>query len=91
VAFTSNADLTVDDHNALGNVFVHDRQLGLTIRAGVGLPGTFGERGACGAYVSPDGHYVTFSATSDDLVGQGREPHDTYVFCSTASIKRRRR
>ena len=45
VAFNSNAsNLVTDDTNGVGDVFVHDRQTGLTERVNVAFDGSQGDR-----------------------------------------------
>jgi len=71
VAFFSDADnLVAQDTNGVPDVFVHDRVSGLTERASVDsggnqIPFPFA---AGAASLSPDGRFVGFSSSADNLV-----------------------
>jgi len=76
VAFTSSAsNLVGNDTNGVVDVFVHDRQTGLTTRVSVSSEGAQGN-GMSGFVESPsisaDGRYVAFSSTASNLA-----PDDT--------------
>lgn len=69
VLFTSNAgDLLAND--VYGGVFVRDLKLGSTILVSVNSAGTGGSAGsdAYGGAITPDGRFVLFRSTADDLV-----------------------
>jgi Tol biopolymer transport system component len=75
VAFFSDAsDLVADDGNEGEDVFVRDMQTGTTARASAGLtPGTNNGGGTCctglpGISITPDGRYVAFASSAQDLV-----------------------
>lgn len=68
IAFTSTADnLVPGDLNQSTDVFVHDRQLGTTVRASVDALGQEGATGSRGASLAALGPYLTFE-TTDALV-----------------------
>ncbi|MDA3936328.1 MAG: cell wall-binding repeat-containing protein, partial [Actinomycetota bacterium] len=70
VTFESNAtDLVSSDTNGQPDVFVHDRQTGVTERVSVASSGDQAT-GSCEDYsvISPDGLYVAFSSDAADLV-----------------------
>lgn len=61
VAFSSNApDLVPNDNNGVWDVFVHDRQTGITERVSVNANGVGTSRDSEGAAISADGRYVAF-------------------------------
>jgi len=63
VAFASWADnLVPGDTNGSGDVFVHDRQTGITQRVSVDSAGNQGEEGGWWPTISADGRYVAFQA-----------------------------
>jgi len=76
VAFASEAVNLVDgDTNvcegswfSCSDVFVHDRQTGLTERASVSSGGAQGNGGSDGARISGDGRYVGFASAATNLV-----------------------
>jgi Tol biopolymer transport system component len=88
VAFVSVADDLVapgapdwPDANGLADVFVHDRVLGSTVRASVGLAGA-DPNGAChGApSISADGRFVAFASDATNLVtGDANGARDVFV------------
>ena len=74
VAFTSSAtSLVPGDTNNEDDVFVHDRQAGTTTRVSVSSGGAqavsrSGARWTQDQAISPDGRYVAFVSTADNLV-----------------------
>ena len=94
VAFASNAsDLVGGDTNGATDIFVYDRNTHTTQRVSVG--GTAGsEIQADGDSIrpslSPDGRYVIFSSSADNLVaGDNNGQPDTFIFDrQTHSIER---
>lgn len=70
VAFSSGAaNLVAGDTNALSDIFVRDRQGGVTARVSVGNGGVQGVGGhAQSAAISPDGRFVTFDSGANNLV-----------------------
>jgi Tol biopolymer transport system component len=69
VAFTSLAtNLVPGDTNAVEDIFVHDRRLGITRRASAG-PGDVQANGFSGnASISADGRFVAFSSGATNLI-----------------------
>lgn len=73
VAFGSAAsNLVDDDTNGTSDIFVHDRQTGVTERVSVASDGTEANRSSQAASMSADGRYVTFYSSASNLV-----PDDT--------------
>jgi hypothetical protein len=70
VAFDSTAtNLVANDTNGLRDVFVHDRQTGITQRISVDSNGNQALGGGSGsADISSDGRYVVFSSDATNLV-----------------------
>ena len=71
VAFHSDAtNLVADDTNSATDVFVHDRQTGVTTRVSVNSAGAQGSNYAVSrdSSISYDGRYVTFMSGANDLV-----------------------
>ncbi len=80
VAFRSFAsNLVTGDTNGLNDMFLHDRQAGMTERVSVDSGGNEanGDSGPYGLAVSADGRYVAFESMASNLV-----PGDTNV-CET--------
>jgi Tol biopolymer transport system component len=68
VAFTSNAtNLVPGDTNAVLDVFVRDRQTGITEIASVDSNGTPGNGGSDQPAISADGRYVAFVSSASNL------------------------
>ena len=68
VAFVSYADnLVAGDHNGWADVFVRDRQLGLTERVSVGPRGEEATLFSDDPSISADGRYVVFSSPAPNL------------------------
>jgi Tol biopolymer transport system component len=77
VAFDSWAgNLVPGDTNGRGDVFVHDRQTGITERVSVDSSGNEGNRNSWDPAISADGRYVAFASDASNLV-----PGDTNNFC----------
>jgi dipeptidyl aminopeptidase/acylaminoacyl peptidase len=73
ITFMSGAsNLVLPDTNNLGDVFVHDRETGITSRVSVSSDGAQGNSGNDSALISKDGRYVVFWSLSNNLV-----PNDT--------------
>jgi Tol biopolymer transport system component len=60
-----------NDGNSNTDVFVHDRQTGLTSRVSVGPGGVEAFGGGTAGSISADGRFVAFESDSDDLLGPG--------------------
>lgn len=70
VAFSSQFPFVVEDTNSQDDIFVHDRNTGITSRVSVdsaGNQGTGGQ-GTDASDLSADGRYVTFSSALSNLV-----------------------
>jgi len=73
VAFESRAtNLVPDDTNGTQDVFVHDRQTGITERVSVDNTGNQGDGWSQRSAISADGRYVAFMSMASNLV-----PDDT--------------
>jgi Tol biopolymer transport system component len=69
VAFHSLADnLVSGDGNGKWDVFVHDRQTGVTERVSVDSSGMQGNAESFRASISADGRYVAFDSIADNLI-----------------------
>ncbi len=69
VTFASIAsNLVTDDTNGTGDVFVHDRQTGLTERVSVSSTGFEGNYGGGIPAISADGRFIAFASSSSNLV-----------------------
>jgi Tol biopolymer transport system component len=81
VAFASNAtNLVPGDTNGVTDVFVRDRQLGLTERMSISTGTVPGNSISYAPSISPDGRYVTFVSYADNLVpGDTNGKSDTFV------------
>ena len=63
VAFVSSAtNLILGDTNGQSDIFVHDRQTGLTTRVSVSSAGSQGDDWSASPNISDDARYVTFSS-----------------------------
>lgn len=81
VVFESAAgNLVVGDTNKLLDVFVHDRQTGVTTRESVGSGGGQGNSLSHEPSISGDGRYVVFiSAATNLVVGDSNNQSDVFV------------
>ncbi len=69
VAFDSNAaDLLPGDTNGTPDVFVHDRETGVTTRVSVDSAGVQATGNSIAAAISADGRWVAFSSDAPDLI-----------------------
>jgi Tol biopolymer transport system component len=69
VAFESGSDnLVVNDINAARDIFVHDRQIGTTLRASVASNGVQGNFDCFRPEISADGRFVAFFSADDTFV-----------------------
>ena len=64
---SASPDLVAGDTNGAGDVFLHDRQTGLTTRVGLGAAGAEANGQSFTCAVSADGRFVTFSSFADNL------------------------
>jgi Tol biopolymer transport system component len=81
VAFQSTAsNLATGDTNDVYDVFVRDRQTGITARVSVGTGGTQGDQDSFFPSISADGRFVAFESFADSLVaGDGNGAPDVFV------------
>ncbi|MEM7320616.1 MAG: hypothetical protein AAF408_16545, partial [Pseudomonadota bacterium] len=85
VAFYSEAaNLIVGDTNAVQDVFVHDRQTGVTERVSVSTGGAEGDQEAVSSGseldISGDGRFVTFASQATNLVaGDTNDVRDVFL------------
>jgi uncharacterized repeat protein (TIGR01451 family) len=83
VAFLSTADNIVPDHNFTADVFVHDRQTGVTERISEAPDGSDANGQSLFApRLSADGHFVYFSSFASNLVAgdPDNQDVDAYLF-----------
>src|SRR5207249_3430991 len=81
VAFDSAAtDLVAGDTNGASDVFVHDRQTGMTERVSVASDGTQGNNASSCPALSADGRFVAFDSDATNLVaGDTNGATDVFV------------
>lgn len=80
IAFSSDASLVPDDTNDSRDVYVHDRQTGVTSRVSVSSFGAQAFVDCYGASISADGRYVAFSSGGQFLVPDDTNlRHDVFV------------
>jgi len=81
VAFESWAsNLVADDTNGTCDVFVHDRQTGVTERVSVDSGGVEGNHWSISPTISGDGRYVAFTSRASNLVaGDTNDDWDVFV------------
>jgi Tol biopolymer transport system component len=70
VAFDSVASNLADteDTNGVDDVFVRDREKGVTIRVSIATDGTQGNNQSYPSVISRDGRYITFASTATNLI-----------------------
>ncbi len=81
VVFWSDASNLVEgDTNGVSDVFVHDRQTGITARVSVSSSGGQGNYGSGSASISADGRFVAFDSRASNLVeGDTNGTYDVFV------------
>jgi Tol biopolymer transport system component len=80
VSFLSAApDLVPGDANGMPDVFVRDRQLGLTTRVSVASSGAEGNGPCWSQSISADGRYVAFGSSSTNLIPGGNLGFEVFV------------
>jgi Tol biopolymer transport system component len=68
VAFPSDgSNLVAGDTNGVRDIFVHDRQTGVTVAVSVGVGGVQGDDLSRNPAISDDGRYVAFSSPATNL------------------------
>ncbi len=68
VFFSLSSTLVAGDTNGFTDVFVHDRQTGVTSRVSVSSEGVQANYGSSNAVISADGRYVAFESMAYNLV-----------------------
>lgn len=69
VAYESAAsNLVASDTNGVRDVFVYDKDTGLTSRVSTSATGVEGDGESLDAFISPDGRYVAFESAATNLV-----------------------
>jgi WD40 repeat protein len=91
VAFKSiSNNLVPGDTNSYRDIFVHDRQTGITERVSVDSLGAQGNSRSYSASISGDGRYVAFHSGSDNLVlGDTNGGFDVFVHDRETGITER--
>jgi Tol biopolymer transport system component len=81
VAFASTAaDLVPGDTNGVMDIFVHDRQMGVTTRVSVSGSGVQGNGASAHPSISEDGRYVAFHSEASNLEsGDVNTTYDVFV------------
>ncbi|MDJ0757320.1 MAG: hypothetical protein QNJ45_27555 [Ardenticatenaceae bacterium] len=80
VGFYSYADnLVAGDTNGFWDVFVHDRQTGLTTRVSLASDGTQGNGGSYDLAMSGDGRFVAFWTQASNLTSGDSVTRDVFV------------
>lgn len=80
VAFNSTAtNLVQGDTNGINDVFVHDRQTGITERANVSSQGVEANYSSGGPSLSADGNLVAFESYANNLVPNDTNSYDIFV------------
>ena len=91
VAFESMAsNLVPGDTNLVRDIFVHDRQTGVTDRVSVDSLGTQGNEISWSSSISTDGRYVAFCSDASNLVpGDTNGAADIFVHDRQTSVTER--
>jgi Tol biopolymer transport system component len=80
------------DNNSDLDVFVRDRLMQTTERVSVGPGGLEADQPALDSVISPDGRFVAFMSTADNLLGPGGDtvvPFDVYLYDRQTGITER--
>jgi Tol biopolymer transport system component len=78
--YSSGSNLVPGDSNGRGDVFVHDRQTGGTVRVSVASDGTEGNGWSLWPAISAGGRYVAFESGASNLVaGDTNGSYDIFV------------
>ncbi len=90
VVFSSiNADL-VPDASRSNNVYVHDRESGLTELVNINSDGVKGDGDSGNSAISANGRFISFASTADNLVpGDTNGAYDIYVHDRVTGINER--
>ena len=76
VFIASDSGLVAGDTNGELDLFVRDREAGVTRRVSVGVGGQPANGRTFGARITPDGRYVVFESTASNLVANDSTPND---------------
>lgn len=76
VFLSTAGNLVPGDTNDRQDVFLRDRVAGTTELISVGVDGTPADGHSLGPAISPDGRFVAFQSTADDLVPADTDVHD---------------
>jgi hypothetical protein len=80
IAFESSATNLIPADTAVFDIFVHDMQTGITVRASVSSSGNQGNNTSTGSAISDDGRYVAFYSYATNLVaGDTNGVNDIFV------------
>ena len=80
VAFCSLASNFAADANSTYDIFVHNRQTGVTSRVSVSSDGTPGNFGSEDPVISADGRYIAFSSRASNFIaGDNNNTYDIFV------------
>ncbi|MFI1866111.1 RICIN domain-containing protein [Streptomyces jumonjinensis] len=82
IAFTSKAsNLAGDDPNGTYDIFVRDRQTGITELTSRSATGQIGNGASTGPSISADGRYLTFRSAASNLVpGDTNNHNDVFLY-----------
>lgn len=91
VIFLSSAStLVADDSNGVEDIFVHDRDTGMTERVSIGTGGVQANQGSSDAVISGDGRYVAFASYASNLAaGDTNSFQDVFVRDLVAGVTTR--
>ena len=91
LAFESLAtNLVANDTNALGDIFVRDRQTGTTERITVGPAGEQSDAASFNPTITPDGRFVAFASSATNLVaGDANGQADVFVNDRSTGVTQR--
>lgn len=91
VAFASEAsNLVADDTNGFTDIFVHDRQTGITTRVSVASDGSEANDSSHRPALSADGRYVVFHSDASNLVADDTNAaRDVFVHDRTTGLTER--
>jgi len=81
VAFLSHdTNLVNNDFNGQSDIFVHDRNTGVTSRVNLGALGEQANSHSARPYLTADGHYIVFSSYASNLVpNDNNGSHDIFM------------
>jgi CSLREA domain-containing protein len=91
VAFTSDStNLVAGDTNGYQDIFVHDRETGVTQRVSVDSAGNQANSASFYSAIGADGRYVAFTSAASNLVtGDTNSRYDTFVHDRDTGITER--